>query len=397
MTAPTMPAAPDQADYAAVHTDIVALLEATRHAAARSVNTLMTASYWEIGRRIVEFEQDGKERAEYGQALLKRLSADLSGRFGRGFSERNLEQMRLFYLAWPPERISQTASAKLPPFRISQTAPGELASSTKHESLSRPPFDLAALAQAFPLPWSAYVHLLSVRNPQARAFYETETLRCGWSVRQLDRQVNSQFYERTALSHNKAAMLKKGEIAEPGDTITPEQAIKDPFVLEFLNLKDEYSESDLEDALIQHLADFLLELGDDFAFVGRQRRLRLDDTWFRIDLLFFHRRLKCLLIIDLKIGKFSHADAGQMHLYLNYAREHWMKPGENPPVGLILCASKGSNEAHYALEGLPNKVLAAEYQTVLPDEKLLAAELDRTRQELEARRIGRGSDAKGDE
>lgn len=186
MTAPTMPAAPDQADYAAVHTDIVALLEATRHAAARSVNTLMTASYWEIGRRIVEFEQDGKERAEYGQALLKRLSADLSGRFGRGFSERNLEQMRLFYLAWPPERISQTASAKLPPFRISQTAPGELASSTKHESLSRHPFDLAALAQAFPLPWSAYVHLLSVRNPQARAFYETETLRCGWSVRQLE-------------------------------------------------------------------------------------------------------------------------------------------------------------------------------------------------------------------
>jgi hypothetical protein len=130
-------------------------------------------------------------------------------------------------------------------------------------------------------------------------------------------------------------------VAEPGDAITPEQAIKDPFVLEFLNLKDEYSESDLEDALIQHLADFLLELGDDFAFVGRQRRLRLDDTWFRIDLLFFHRQLKCLLVIDLKVGKFSYADAGQMHLYLNYAREHWMKPGENPPVGLILCAEKG--------------------------------------------------------
>ena len=241
------------------------------------------------------------------------------------------------------------------------------------------------------------MRLLSVKNLQARAFYETETLRCGWSVRQLDRQANSQFYERTALSRNKAAMLENGEIAEPGDAITPEQAIKDPFVLEFLNLKDEYSESNLEDALIQHLADFLLELGDDFAFIGRQRRLRLDDTWFRIDLLFFHRRLKCLLIIDLKIGKFSHADAGQMHLYLNYAREHWMKPGENPPVGLILCASKGSNEAHYALEGLPNKVLAAEYQTVLPDEKLLAEELDRTRRELEVRRIGRSGDAAGGE
>ena len=228
MTAPIVPTTPNQADYAAVHTDIVALLEAARHAAARSVNALMTASYWEIGRRIVEFEQGGKQRAEYGQALLKRLSADLSSRFGRGFSERNLEQMRLFYLAWPPEQISLTASAKLPPSRISQTVSGELASGAISESLSRKSFNLAELAQAFPLPWSAYVRLLSVKNLQARAFYETETLCCGWSVRQLDRQVNSQFYERTALSHNKAAMLEKGEVAEPGDAITPEQAIKDP-------------------------------------------------------------------------------------------------------------------------------------------------------------------------
>jgi len=394
MTAPTVPTPPNQADYVAVHTDIVVLLEAARHAAARSVNALMTASYWEIGRRIVEFEQGGQERAAYGDALIERLAFDLGSRFGRGFSRQNLQQMRLFYLAWSLEHMSQTASAKLPIPNIRQTLSGELAASPLPNT-RRQSSDLAALAQAFPLPWSAYVRLLSVKNPQARAFYETETLRCGWSVRQLDRQVNSQFYERTALSHNKAAMLEKGEVAEPGDAITPEQAIKDPFVLEFLNLKDEYSESDLEDALIQHLADFLLELGDDFAFVGRQRRLRLDDTWFRVDLLFFHRRLKCLLIIDLKIGKFSHADAGQMHLYLNYAREHWMKPGENPPVGLILCASKGSNEARYALEGLPNKVLAAEYQTVLPDEKLLAEELDRTRRELEALRIARGSDTEG--
>jgi predicted nuclease of restriction endonuclease-like (RecB) superfamily len=396
MTAPTVPTPPNQADYVAVHTDIVALLEAARHAAARSVNALMTASYWEIGRRIVEFEQGGQERAAYGDALIERLAFDLGSRFGRGFSRQNLQQMRLFYLAWSPEHMSQAASAKLPVPNIRQTLSGELAASPLPNT-RRQSSDLAALAQAFPLPWSAYVRLLSVKNPQARAFYETETLRCGWSVRQLDRQVNSQFYERTALSHNKAAMLEKGEVAEPDDAITPEQAIKDPFVLEFLNLKDEYSESDLEDALIQHLADFLLELGDDFAFVGRQRRLRLDDTWFRVDLLFFHRRLKCLLIIDLKIGKFSHADAGQMHLYLNYAREHWMKPGENPPVGLILCASKGSNEARYALEGLPNKVLAAEYQTVLPNEKLLAEELDKTRRELEARRVGRSPDVRGGE
>ncbi|MDP2135040.1 MAG: PDDEXK nuclease domain-containing protein [Sulfuritalea sp.] len=222
-----------------------------------------------------------------------------------------------------------------------------------------------------------------MKSEAARAFYETEALRCGWSVRQLNRQIGSQFYERIALSKNKAAMLKKAGQAEAGDLIAPEEAIKDPFVLEFLALKNEYSESDLEEALIQRLADFLLELGDDFAFLGRQRRLRIDDTWFRVDLVFFHRRL---VIIDLKAGRFSYADAGQMHLYLNYAREHWMKPGENPPVGLILCADKGAAEAHCALDNLPNKVLAAEYQTVLPDEKLIAKELQRSRRELEARR-----------
>ena len=166
-------------------------------------------------------------------------------------------------------------------------------------------------------------------------------------------------------------------------------------MLEFLGIKDAYSESELEEALIEHLADFLLELGDDFAFVGRQRRLRLDDNWFRIDLLFFYRSLKCLLVIDLKVGQFSYADAGQMHMYLNYARTHWMKPGENPLIGLILCAGKGNNEAHYTLEGLSNKVLAAEYRTALPDEKLLAEELDNTRRELEARRVARGGGAEG--
>lgn len=373
-----------QADYAAVHGDIVALLEAARRAAARSVNAVMTTTYWAVGRRIVEGEQGGQERAAYGEALIKRLGGDLSRQFGRGFGQRNLAQMRAFYLAWPADRILQISSAKSPAPQIVQMP-------------SAQSLDLSALAQAFPLSWSAYVRLLSVKNPQARAFYETEALRGGWTIAQLNRQIGSQFYERTALSTNKAAMLDKGEVAEPGDALTPEQAIKDPFVLEFLNLKDEYSESDLEDALIQHLADFLLELGDDFAFVGRQRRLRIDDSWFRVDLLFFHRSLKCLLVIDLKVGKFSYADAGQMHLYLNYAREHWMKPGENPPVGLILCAEKGAAEAHYALEGLPNKVLAAEYQTVLPDEKLLAEELDKTRRELDARRIARGGDAEGGE
>jgi predicted nuclease of restriction endonuclease-like (RecB) superfamily len=212
-------------------------------------------------------------------------------------------------------------------------------------------------------------------------------LRAGWSIRQLNHQIGSQFYERIALSRNKAAIPEKAETAQSGDAVTPEEAIKDPFVLEFLELKDEYSESDLEAALIHHLTDFLLELGDDFAFLGRQKRLRIDDTWFRIDLLFFHRRLRCLVVIDLKVNKFTYADAGQMHLYLNYAREHWMHEGENPPVGLILCAGKGAAEARYALDNLPNKVLAAEYQTVLPNEKLIVKELERSRQQLEERRL----------
>jgi len=205
-------------------------------------------------------------------------------------------------------------------------------------------------------------------------------------VRQLDRQINSQFYERTALSRNKAAMLTKGQKALPEDRVPPEAEIKDPFVLEFLDLKDEYSETDLEEALIRHLETFLLELGGDFCFIGRQKRLRIGDEWYRVDLVFFHRRLRCLVIIDLKLGKFTHADAGQMHLYLNYARQNWVREGENPPVGLILCARKDEAMARYALEGLPNKVMASEYLTALPDEKKLVAEIERTQAMLAQRK-----------
>jgi len=167
--------------------------------------------------------------------------------------------------------------------------------------------------------------------------------------------------------------------------VTPEEAIKDPYVLESLGLKDEYSESELEEALIRHLETFLLELGADFCFIARQKRLRIGDEWYRVDLLFFHRRLRCLVIIDLKIGKFTHADAGQMSVYLNYAREQWVREGENPPVGLILCAQKDEAVARYALEGLPNKAMASEYRTVLPDEKTLAAEIKQTRAILQGR------------
>jgi predicted nuclease of restriction endonuclease-like (RecB) superfamily len=427
-----MAKAEDLPAYNAALGEIAGLIGQARHSAARSANALMTATYWLIGQRIVEFEQGGEVRAEYGEALLEKLSADLTERFGRGFSRPNLQRYRQFYLTYLSSEICSTLSSKsseeplsegkiqtvsgipekdrleqivqtpsglssdfmLPHQKFQtlseelgfsetrQTASAESGLPEKYATLSAK-FSLEQVARCFPLPWSHYVRLMSVKNPEAQKFYETEALRCGWSVRQLNRQISSQFYERTALSRNKAAMLKKGEKAQLEDTVTPEDEIKDPFVLEFLDLKDEYCENDLEEALIRHLESFLLELGSDFCFIGRQKRLRVGNAWYRVDLLFFHRKLRSLVVIDLKIGAFTHADAGQMHLYLNYARENWTHEGENPPVGLILCAEKDEAVAHYALEGLPNKVLAAEYRTALPDEKALVAEIERTRKAIE--------------
>lgn len=391
----TKPHTKDIKGYNTILSDVAELLESARRVSARATNAIMTATYWEIGRRIVEFEQKGHIKADYGEQLIERLSSDLTERFGRGFGRRNLFQIRSFYLSY--SSIVQTLSAQLRSpvsSQKSQTLSGELGSDEKMQTVSAQ-FTLKDIANRFPLPWSHYVNLLSVKNPEARSFYETEALRGGWSVRQLERQIDTQFYERTALSRDKAAMLKKGAKPLPEDAVTPEEEIKDPLVLEFLGLKDEYSENDLEEALIHQLENFLLELGGDFTFVGRQRRLRIGDEWYRVDLLFYHRRLRCLVIIDLKLGRFTHADAGQMHLYLNYAREHWTHSDENPPVGLILCAQKDHAVARYALEGLPNKVLAAEYRTALPDEKTLAAEIDKTRRMLEGRRILKPQRGKG--
>ena len=389
-------------DYDGLLGEVVSLLESARHTSARAVNALMTATYWEIGRRIVEVEQEGEQTAEYGTQLIDRLSGDLTRKFGRGFSQMNLRQMRRFYALWPPEQIQQALSVE-----SGLGSKGTIQQTLSVESDTHKPQTMSAessapnpqpqhqntfvtierLAQLFPLPWSHYVKLQAVKDENARRFYEAEAQRGGWSVRQLDRQISSQFYERTLLSKNKAAMLRKGAEPQPGDLVSPEDEIKDPFVLEFLNLKDEYSEHDLEEALIHKLEDFLLELGGDFAFIGRQKRLRIGNEWYRIDLLFFHRRLRCLVVIDLKIGKFTHADAGQMHLYLNYAREHWTNEAENPPVGLILCAQKDEAVAHYSLEGLPNKVMASEYKLALPDEAVLVAELEKTQRALESRGI----------
>jgi predicted nuclease of restriction endonuclease-like (RecB) superfamily len=354
-TEPSVPAGDTARDdgYTALISHLVGLVERARVGAIRSVNALLTSTYWLIGQRIVEHEQSGASRARYGEQLLKQLSQDLRRRLGRGFSERNLEQMRLFYLNWPN---SQTVSANSRSDAISQTVSANSGGWPQ-----------------FPLPWSHYTRLLSVSDTKARAFYEREAITGGWSVRQLDRQIATLAYQRTQGTR---------ALANGTDALDPNDHVRDPFVLEFLNLKDEYSETDLEDALIRKLEEFLLELGNDFTFVARQKRLRVGNTWYRVDLVFFHRALRCLVIIDLKIGAFTHADAGQMNLYLNYAREHWVHSHENPPVGLILCSEKDAAVAHYSLGNLSNQVLAREYQLALPKERELESKLSEARHVL---------------
>ncbi len=401
-------------DYRNWSGGIASLLEEARRQSARHVNAILTATYWEIGRRIVEFEQQGEQRAGYGEELLERLGADLTKRFGRGFAARNLFRMRGFYqfhqdilttLSAKSETagILQTVSAIFAPMKvidISATASRksgaqrnvQIASEQSNilptvsaKSSADLSIYLDTLSEAFPLSWSHYVRLLSVEKPEARAFYETESLRGGWSVRQLDRQISTLFYERTALAKNKAKLLTDGAKPRPGDAVSVEEEIKNPVVLEFLGLRDDYAESDLEDSLVRRLEEFLLELGNEFTFVARQKRIRVGKEWYRIDLLLFHRRLRCLFIFDLKLGRFTHADAGQMNLYVNYAAEHLTLTGENPPVGLILCSEHDETVARYSMGNLTNQVLAAQYKLALPDPRVLEKEIVKTRRMLELR------------
>lgn len=365
------------ADYDGLLSGLSALLDQSRRSAARAVNAVLAATYWEVGRRVVEFDQGGRERAGYGEALMAKLAVDLSGRYGRGFSRRNLEQMRVFYLGWEMRPVGAgilQARAKGVPAEKAQTSSAEL--------LAPGPGHMTAL---FPLPWSHYVRLMTVSNPAARRFYEEEAIKGGWSVRQLDRQIGTQFFERLRGSDRKDALLAKAHTPIPADTVTADELVRDPYVLEFLNLKNEYGEGELEEAIVRHLEAFLLELGRGFTFVSRQQKIRIDAEWYKIDLLLFHRRLRCLVVIDLKIGKFTHADAGQMNLYLNYAREHLSEPGENPPVGLILCSQKSDTVVRYAMGGINARVFASEYLTDLPAEDELRAEVERTKRALAGR------------
>jgi len=377
--------------YVQLVDEISVLLEQARRTAARTVNNILTATYWEIGRRIVEYEQRGKVRAEYGEQLLNRLSADLKASYGRGFSARNLRQMRTFYLNWvicqaPSGKFE--ARVKLDEESVGPQAKRQTLSAKSEQSVVPVQVASAAgvsLTDVFPLSWSQYVRLMSVENARARAFYETEAVRGGWSVRQLDRQISTQFYDRAVRSKDPNALLVLGQVPQAQDVMLADEEVRDPYLLEFLNLKDEYSETDLEDALIRHLEWFLLEMGTGFTFQARQKRIRIGNSWYRIDLLLYHRRLRCLVVIDLKTGAFTHADAGQMNLYLNYAREHLTMEDEADPVGIIMCSDKDDAVVKYATGGIHTKVFASKYLTNLPDADTLRREILTTQRAIQAR------------
>jgi len=339
---------------------IAEILVEARRRVVREINKAQVLAYWEIGREIVEFEQKGKIRAAYGKELIKRLSKDMTEKFGKGFSQINIRNMRRLYLEFPTQ-IQQTLSVK---------------------SQKRPPLSRESAIQQTPsdkfeplLSWSHYCEMLKVEEPLARSFYEQEAIQNNLSVRELKRHINSMLFERLALSKDTKAvmkMAKKGQIIEK-----PEDAMKDPYILEFLNLKEEasYTESQLEQAIIDKLQYFLLELGKGFTFVARQKRITIANRHYYIDLVFYNRLLKCFVLIDLKTGELDHSDIGQMNFYLNYFKENEKTQDENDPIGLILCAKKDEIFAKYVLGGLSNKVFASKYKLALPSEKELRLKL----------------------
>lgn len=323
---------------------IVDLLQSARKNVVRSINQAMVTTYFEIGRMIVEEEQDGKERAVYGKQILKELSNILTKEFGKGFSVDNLENMRRFYLVY---RKSETLS------RISETAISETSS------------------RNFNLSWSHYLKLMRIDDENERKFYEIEAYKNNWSVREFQRQFDSALYTRLVLSRDKE---KIKELSEKGLVLEkPKDAIKDPYILEFIGLPEhtEYSENDLEQELIDKLEHFLLELGNGFTFVARQKRISFDDKHFRIDLVFYNRILKCFVLIDLKIGEIKHQDIGQMQMYVNYYDREVRLEDENKTIGIVLCKDKSESIVEYTLPESNEQIFASKYQTVLPSKEEL--------------------------
>jgi predicted nuclease of restriction endonuclease-like (RecB) superfamily len=342
---------------------VVELLQNARTQVLRTVNSTMVYTYFEIGRMIVEEEQNGNNRAEYGKQLLKGLSKELTTKFGKGFSVVNLESMRKFYLTYS---ISDTVSRILQ-IQKSQSLTGEL--NTKI-SQSVTGFSenqkTQSLISFFKLTWTHYVFLIRIDDLNERRFYEIEAEKYNWSVRELKRQYDSALYTRLALSRDKEGILKlseKGQIIEK-----PKDIIKDPYILEFLGLPElhQYSESELEEEIINKLEHFLLELGHGFTFVARQNRITFDDKHFRIDLVFYNRILKCFVLIDLKIGELKHQDLGQMQMYVNYYDREMRLEDENKTIGIVLCQNKSDLVVEYTLPEKNEQIFASKYKTILP-------------------------------
>ncbi len=312
------------------------LLKEAQHGVVRSVNSIMVQTYFELGRRIVEHEQEGKDHSNYGEYLLERLSSELSDEFGKGYSKRNLELIRKFYLTY------------------------KIAKSPISQSVS----------------WTHYLQLMRITKEEERKFYEIETETNYWSVRELTRQINSSLYERLRLSKDKKGVLKlaeKGQIIEKASDL-----IKDPYILEFLNLPESnsYNETELEEALINKLEHFLLELGKGFTFVGRQVRFTFDEEHFRVDLVFYNRLLKCFVLIDLKIGKLKHQDLGQMQMYVNYYDRYVKLEEENKTIGIILCKDKKDTMVEITLPESNKQIFASKYELILPSKMQLKQLID---------------------
>jgi predicted nuclease of restriction endonuclease-like (RecB) superfamily len=322
--------------YSELINKIGSLLQQGRQQAAQSVNTILVQTYWYIGQHIVEFEQKGNERAEYGSQLFDRLSKDLTIAYGKGFGRSNLLYMRKLYLSFP---ISGTLSHLLT--------------------------------------WSHYYEILKADSELEISFYSKQCQHERWSVRELKRQMRSSLFERLALSKDKEGVLK---LAKEGHIIeNPEDLIKDPFVLDFLNITEQYQylENELEEKIISNLQQFIMEMGKGFAFIGRQYRMSIGGKHFYLDLLFYHRILKCFVLVDLKRGEIDHQDIGQMNLYLNYFKKEEASEGDNEPIGIILGAHKNHILVEYATDSITNKVLLSKYQLYLPDKKTLQNQLDK--------------------
>lgn len=327
--------------------DVSDVLARARKNAKTAVNLSMVYAYFEIGRMIVEEEQHGANRAAYGTQLLKELSAYLTGIYGRGFSTTNLKQMRQFYLTYANDQIGQTLSDQF-------------------ENLPA-----VSTGRKFYLSWSHYLKLMRIDNIEERHFYEIESVKNDWSLSELKRQYNSSLYERLALSADKDMVYR---LALEGQTVeSPKDAVKDPYVLDFLGLPElpSYSETELESRIIDHLQQFLLELGTGFAFVGRQERFTFDEEHFMVDLVFYNRLLRCFVLFDLKIGELKHQDIGQMQMYVHYYDRKVKLPEENPTIGIILCRDKNNAVVEMTLPEDNSQIFASKYETVLPSKEAL--------------------------